>query len=84
MKANKVEIVLNKKIDKLLIKDNACYGVADSKGEKHLADAVIIATGGMSYQTTGSTGDGIRWAQNTGHKITECGPALVPFNIEEV
>lgn len=48
-----------------------------------MADAVIVATGGFSYQATGSTGDGYRFAREAGHTITELYPALVPFNTKE-
>lgn len=58
-------------------------GVELSGGKKLTADAVVIATGGLSYPTTGSTGDGMNWAKQHGHKIKECSPALVPFNIRE-
>lgn len=51
--------------------------------EKISADAVIIATGGISYASTGSTGDGYRFATETGHTIKECKPSLVPFNMKE-
>ena len=81
-----VDIRYNVTADKLLIKDNTCYGIAVSKGKDHediKADAVILATGGLSYPSTGSTGDGLRMAEKCGHKITECKPALVPFNIKE-
>lgn len=47
------------------------------------ADAVIIATGGMSYPSTGSTGDGYRFAADTGHKLSRLSPSLVPVNIRE-
>ena len=47
------------------------------------ADAVIVATGGYSYQATGSTGDGYRFAQSAGHSLASRHPSLVPFNIEE-
>jgi len=47
--------------------------------KKHAADAVIIATGGLSYPSTGSTGDGYAFAKKCGHKITETSPALVPL-----
>lgn len=48
------------------------------------ADAVIIATGGLSYPSTGSTGDGYGWAAKTGHGVTELSPALVPFTVGEL
>ena len=53
------------------------------KGSYIAADAVIVATGGLSYPTTGSTGDGYRFAEAAGHKVTELSPALVPFETKE-
>lgn len=47
------------------------------------ADSVIIATGGMSYVLTGSTGDGYKFAKDLGHTVTPLSPALVPFSIKE-
>ena len=47
------------------------------------ADAVIVATGGLSYPTTGSSGDGYRFAAEAGLAVTECLPALVPFEVLE-
>lgn len=56
------------------------------RGERHRehtevlpADAVIIATGGISYPTTGSTGDGYGWAKRLGHGLVDMRPALVPM-----
>ena len=46
-------------------------------------DACIVATGGFSYQTTGSTGDGYRFAKEMGHEVTEIMPSLVPLEIKE-
>lgn len=46
-------------------------------------DKVIIATGGISYPITGSTGDGYKIAKNMGHKLKKTYPSLVPFNIKE-
>lgn len=55
-----------------------------AKGEEILAcDRVIIATGGMSYSSTGSTGDGYRFAKQTGLAVTSLYPALVPLETEE-
>lgn len=47
------------------------------------ADCIILATGGLSYPSTGSTGDGIRFAKKAGHDIVPCRPALVPMNVKE-
>mgnify|MGYP003301661081 CR=1 FL=1 len=68
----------------MIIEDGMCKGVR-IKGEKKAAyaNSVIVATGGLSYSVTGSTGDGYRFAQIAGHKIVECSPSLVPFNIKE-
>ena len=54
-----------------------------SGGRKVSGDACIVATGGLSYQSTGSTGDGYRFAKENGHGITECMPSLVPMEINE-
>lgn len=58
-------------------------GVRLADGKELLADAVILATGGFSYQTTGSTGDGYRFAEEVGHTVTEIRPSLVPFYAKE-
>lgn len=58
-------------------------GVVCNGKEKIMADAVIIATGGFSYQLTGSTGDGYRFAKEVGHKVTAISPSLVPLAIKE-
>lgn len=57
-------------------------GLVDGK-KTVIADAVIVATGGFSYQATGSTGDGYRFAREMGHTVTEIYPSLVPFNTKE-
>ncbi len=58
-------------------------GVRLTDGRTLRADAVIIATGGKSYESTGSTGDGYRFARKLGHTIREIKPALVPFTVKE-
>lgn len=58
-------------------------GVKCSSGKIYKADAVIVATGGVSYPTTGSTGDGYEFARKAGHNVTALSPALVPFNVAE-
>ena len=61
----------------ILTSDGKVSGVLDTKGNKYDADCVIIATGGMSYPGTGSTGDGYKLAKTVGHTITEIKPSLV-------
>lgn len=63
--------------------ETAVVGVRTTDGRNFTAEAVIIATGGLSYTSTGSTGDGYRLAAEAGHKITETSPSLVPLNIKE-
>ena len=58
-------------------------GVKLSDGKTLFADSVIVATGGFSYQTTGSTGDGYQFAKEVGHKVTDIRPSLVPFYTKE-
>ena len=58
-------------------------GVELADGTKVPADAVIVCTGGLSYPSTGSTGDGYCFAQENGHSVTECSPSLVPVNAAE-
>ncbi|HJO95516.1 MAG TPA: NAD(P)/FAD-dependent oxidoreductase [Victivallales bacterium] len=47
------------------------------------ADSFIIATGGLSYPKTGSTGDGYKWAKEMGHNVIQPSPALTPIVVEE-
>lgn len=73
-----------KKANKNKKKQNAVVtGVKLKNKEVISADCVIIATGGISYVLTGSTGDGYRFAKDCGHSIAELSPALVPFQIAE-
>ncbi len=58
-------------------------GVVLSDGTKLLSDKVIIAAGGLSYSSTGSTGDGYRFAKSAGHSVSRLSPSLVPFNVKE-
>lgn len=54
-------------------------GLRLASGKNVTADAVIVATGGISYRTTGSTGDGYQFARAAGHSVTELSPSLVPM-----
>ena len=66
----------------ILSEENCIKIVVTAKG-KEAFDKVIVATGGYSYQATGSTGDGYRFAENTGHSVTKIRPALVPLEVKE-
>ncbi|MGN0473766.1 MAG: NAD(P)/FAD-dependent oxidoreductase [Acutalibacteraceae bacterium] len=63
--------------------DNCVKSVKLDSGETHECSACIIATGGMSYPLTGSTGDGYRFAREAGHNIVKAKPSLVPLVIQE-
>lgn len=79
-----VDIFLKEEVLDLDIRDGRAAGIRLKKGGRLVeADAVIVATGGLSYPSTGSTGDGYRMAEAAGHRITELSPALVPFETEE-
>lgn len=58
-------------------------GVLTSEGRKECYDSIILATGGVSYPSTGSTGDGHLFAKELGLKVTELKPSLVPFEVKE-
>ena len=83
MEALGVEVKLRTKVTSLMVEDGTCVGVVLEGGKKVYADDFIVCTGGLSYHTTGSTGDGYTFAENCGHTITELSPALVPFNTKE-
>lgn len=78
-----VTVKLHTKVDRLLIAEGLVKGVKLSDGTKISADAVIVATGGLSYPSTGSTGDGLRMAESCGHRLVACTPSLVPFETKE-
>lgn len=86
MEKRQVQIRLHTEVLELLTKGDRVSGVLvrTGKGQQELqGDAVIVATGGLSYPSTGSTGDGYRFAKATGHQVSKCFPSLVPINIRE-
>lgn len=79
-----VDIFLKEEVLDLDIRDGRAAGIRLKKGGRPVeADAVIVATGGLSYPSTGSTGDGYRFARTLGHPVTECIPSLVPLEVKE-
>lgn len=77
LKKYNVKIKLNSEVSEILTRDNVACGVKLKSGEEILSDAVVVATGGISYPLTGSTGDGYKFAAETGHRIIETVPGLV-------
>lgn len=89
---NHVEILYHAKVEKILLHDHegvsgekkrSFAGVQLSDGRVIQGDSLIIATGGCSYTSTGSDGDGYRLARELGHSIRPVYPSLVPFIMKE-
>lgn len=80
---NNVRIEYNTQVTEVVTANGAFKSVKTNKGKTIPGDYLIVATGGNSYQLTGSTGDGYRFAKKLGHKVTDIIPALVPFNTKE-
>ena len=78
-----VSVSLHTEVRELLCEQDKVCGVLLTNGKKMKADAVIVATGGISYPSTGSTGDGYRFAKETGHRVTELLPSLVPMEVRQ-
>lgn len=86
LEKRKVEILLHTEVKDILIEDGHCCGVVLKHGKDvhdERADAVVVATGGMSYPSTGSTGDGYRFAESAGITVAQTSPSLVPFHVQE-
>ncbi len=76
-----IRVRLNTGIKSLIISDGICTGALTESRERITAGRVIVATGGLSYPSTGSTGDGYGFAEDAGLKVTKRYPGLVPFII---
>ena len=83
LKSLGVSVSLHTEVKELLCELDKVCGVLLTNGKKMKADAVIVATGGISYPSTGSTGDGYRFARETGHRVTELLPSLVPMEVRQ-
>lgn len=89
LKKRNVTVLLNTEVAALTVsreegaKKVKITGVRLSDGTELAAERVIVCTGGISYPATGSTGDGYRFAEETGHRMVRPQPALVPFDIKE-
>ena len=87
LRGQHVEVLLHTKVKRLLLEkrdeEKRVIGVELADHTKMHADAVIVATGGISYPSTGATGDGYRMAEESGHKMVSPTPALVPMETKE-
>lgn len=82
LKKSGVTVKLNTNVERLLWDDSGIKGIV-SGNKEIMADAVIMATGGLSYKSTGSDGSGFKMVIGAGHSTSEFSPALVPITIEE-
>lgn len=83
MKKVGVKVCLNTEVKNVEAEKGKFNKVVLKDTTTQTADACIVATGGLSYRSTGSTGDGFRFAENVGHKVTQCFPSLVPMETKE-
>lgn len=83
MKALGVEVYTSAPVGEIQCENFGVTGVLQKSGAFRQADAVVLATGGMSYPGTGSSGDGYMMARKLGHTIIELKPSLVPLEVEE-
>lgn len=71
------------RVKELILENGAVKGASTHEGKTYYAPSVIVATGGLSYPGTGSTGDGYRFAMQAGHTIMPTEPALIPIVTNE-
>lgn len=79
-----VEICYKSEVSDIICEDGVFKGIKlKNSKEEFFGDAIIIATGGLSYPLTGSTGDGYKFAKKLGHSVTDLSPSLVPLYVSE-
>ena len=78
-----IDVHLSTGVSRVKAEDGRFSCVELANGKRVYGDSCIIATGGLSYPSTGSTGDGYRFARECGHEITACMPSLVPMEVSE-
>lgn len=83
LKKLSVEVLLNTEVTGVMTEENQFTAIKLKNGRTINADACIVCTGGISYPSTGSTGDGYRFAEENGHRLVEPKPALVPLETKE-
>ncbi len=75
--------MVNNTAESIVLKEGKICGIMLKNGDTVAADRVVLATGGMSYPVTGSTGDGYKISEKLGHTVTEIRPSLVPLECHE-
>lgn len=81
LRRRRVQIFLNTRVAEIRTKDGRFASVLTGQGKDISGDACIIATGGLSYPTTGARGDGYRFARQLGHTVTRLYPSLVSLSL---
>ena len=81
LKERDVKVHCLARVDDILIEEGRAVGISVDGRGRQKCDAVIVACGGLAYPSTGSTGDGYRFAAEAGHHISDCRPALVPLTV---
>ncbi len=79
----RVKIIFNKRVKEILTEDLRVSGVKTFDSGYYFSGSVVLATGGLSYPGTGSTGDGYEMAGKSGHRIIKCLPSLVGLVVDE-
>jgi predicted Rossmann fold flavoprotein len=83
LQESSVQVLYSQTAERINVSEGRVTGVLTKAGKEYRADKVILATGGVSYPETGSTGDGYRLAEALGHSVTPLRPGLVPIEIKE-
>lgn len=83
LKKYNIKVKYNSKVNKLNVVDNHIESIETSNGNIFECDKCIIATGGASFPSTGSSGDGFKFAKNIGHDIIDIMPGLVPLRSKD-
>ncbi len=83
MRARHVRILLNQGVKQVLTENGHVTGIETVDGDIYRGDRVILATGGLAYPSTGSTGDGYRMAQSLGHTLVRPVPSLTALETQE-
>ncbi len=84
MKKRGVTLVCDAKVHRFSVRDGRIKKIILQNKKEVFAENYILCTGGSAYSVTGSTGDGVRWADSLGHSVREMKPALVPLKIKEL
>ena len=85
IKKNNIKLYYNANVEDVCVEEGKFVAIKVSQNGKKMkvnGDKLIIATGGLSYPSTGSTGDGFEFARKLGHTVTELRPSLVPYNLK--